>query len=89
MTLLEDWLRGEGRDIEDGRRAWVQVSMTPGMFLGVLEEGPHGHGRKTYYGKADTPERALCVAVAAWKGFQTKVPGHHGGRLLPDLGGGR
>ncbi len=70
MTLLEEWLRGEGREIEDGRRAWVQVSLTPGLFLAVLEEGPHGSGRSTFYGKADTPEGALRRAVEEWGTFQ-------------------
>lgn len=66
MTNLDEWLRGEGREIEEGRRAWVQPSLTPGLFLAVLEVGPHGHGRTTFYGKADTAEGALRVAVEAW-----------------------
>ena len=83
MTLLHEWLAGAGPSLEDGRRAWVQRSISPGLFLAVLEEGPLGHGTKTFYGKADTPEAALRVAVQAW-GVGLQIPGAWGGELWTD-----
>lgn len=65
-SRMARWLLAQDPDmLGDQRRIIVQVSMTPGLFLSVLQVGPHGHGRSTYYGKTDSPEGAIEAALAA------------------------
>lgn len=70
LSTLTSWLRGEGRGPDEGRRVWVQQSLTTGLFLACLEEGPHGHGKTTFWGKAPTPFGAMQAALDAWAGEQ-------------------
>jgi len=63
---LANWLRGQGSEIEQQRRVWVQPSLTAGLFLACLEEGPHGHVKTTFFGKADNPFDAIRGALDAW-----------------------